>query len=131
MKNVIFILFALVVIIACNKKDDDNCLEYKSSFVVSVNAPSSGSINEDINVEIQFLIGGCEKFNEFKESTYENTITIEVFIKHEGCICPDVAASTQGNYVFNSPTPGDYELKFKSSGHNGNPEFIIANITIE
>lgn len=120
----IFSLFSSCV------NDDDNveeCIAYVNPYVTSVNAPSTGMVNEIVSIEVNFdVINGCGSFNQFIETENGNTTTIEVEAKYEGCVCTAVVLELTTTYEFMTDTPGDYELKFKS----GATEFITVNLTI-
>lgn len=122
-------MIIFLVVLSCDKKEEDeNCLEYKNSFVTNIDAPSNGIVNEDTIIEVFFpVINGCGNFNKFIEVENGNTTTIEVQAKYEGCICTQAIETRSIDYIFNTQTAGDYEFKFKS----GENEFIIVNITIE
>ena len=129
MKKIILILIVLVVTFGCDKnKEEDNCLEYRTASVTDVNAPTSGTVNEDINIEVFFIvINGCGNFSKFIEVENGNSTTIEIQAKYEGCFCTDGIETRSENYIFNTQNAGNYEFKFKSS----ETEFITVNITIE
>ncbi|MCF6308821.1 MAG: hypothetical protein L3J09_12845 [Flavobacteriaceae bacterium] len=132
MKNIILILFAFCLLISCNK--DDDCFEYSEGGFISVNAPATiiGTINEDITIVAEFgVVDGCGSFSKFIESANGNTTTINLQVKYKACDagCTLSAERITVDYIFNTGTPGDYVLKFKSN--NDDPEFIIVNITIE
>ena len=129
MKYYIIILLALISFVSCDKDDASNndCVEQETAYVTSVNAPSTGSLNENIEIEVNFdLKNSCGSFKDFFESIEGNSRTVEVNSIYEGCICLQVIKSETITYAFKVSSPGDYELKFKS----GEDEFIIVVITI-
>lgn len=129
MKYYIIILLALIGFVSCNNDDsnDNNCIEQEIAYVTSVNAPTTGSLNENIEIEVNFdLKNSCGSFKDFIESIEGNSRTIEVNSIYEGCICLQVIKSETITYAFKVSSPGDYELKFKS----GENEYIIVVITI-
>ncbi len=133
MKLQLLPLFILIIlssgIISCDSDNDEEneCIEYEMSYVTSVDAPTSGTINESINIEVNFgVYNGCGGFGNFIETTNGNVRTIEVEAKYEGCICTQDAPIRAATYEFIATNSGDYELKFKSSP----TEFITVNLTI-
>jgi len=128
-------LFALFIVLclttSCENDDNNNnnneCIEYDTAYVTSVNSPTTGMINEVINIEVSFRVfNGCGGFEKFNETENGNIRTIEVEAKYEGCICTQDAPLRNANYEFITSNTGDYELNFKS-----NPtEFITVNLTI-
>ncbi|TYC07644.1 hypothetical protein ES677_14965 [Bizionia gelidisalsuginis] len=115
---------------SCNKNDDDKeeeCIVNKTEYVISVNSPATGTVNQSITIEVNFGVSnGCGGFGKFIESENGNTRIIEVEAKYVGCICTQDAPIRTTNYEFITNTAGDYELKFKSSP----TEFITVNLTI-
>jgi len=132
MKNIILIIVTFCLLISCNK--DDDCFEYSETGFINVNVPATiiGAINEDITIEAEFgVVDSCGSFSKFIESVNGNTTTINLQVKYKACdagctLSPEIKTV---DYIFNTRTPGDYVLKFKSN--NNDPEFIIVNITIE
>ncbi len=124
-----FLIFISSLIISCDNNDDENneCIEYEVGYVASVNAPTSGNVNETINIEVNFgVFNGCGGFGKFIETENGNVRTIELEAKYEGCICTQDAPIRTANYEFTASNTGEYELNFKSSP----TEFITVNITI-
>lgn len=129
MKYYIIILVALVSFVSCDKDDssDNDCVEQQLAYVTSLNAPSTGSINERVEIEVNFdLKNSCGNFKDFIESIDGNSRTIQVNAEYDGCICLQVIKSETVTYTFKASTSGDYELKFKSR----EDEYIIVVITI-
>lgn len=123
---VFFVLF--FVLLGCEKDDNENCLDFRNSFVTSVEAPKFGTINEDIQIPLRYqVINGCASFNRFKESTSNNITTIEVEVKYEGCRCNQGAGTRGENYIYRASSAGEYELRFRSSP----ADFIEVTIVIE
>ena len=82
--NFIFLIFISSLIISCENDNDENneCIEYEIGYVASVNAPSSGNVNETINIEVNFgVFNGCGGFGKFIETENGNVRTIEVEAK--------------------------------------------------
>ncbi len=117
----------LLAIISCSKEQENNCIENTIVYVSSINSPSTGTVNENINIEVSFGVNnGCGNFGKFIETQNGNTTTIEVEARYEGCVCTMDAPTRKTNYIFKTQTSGNYILKFKSSS----TEFITANLTI-
>lgn len=128
MKKIPLILsILLLAIISCSKEQENNCIENKIAYVSSINSPSTGTVKQNINMEVSFGVNnGCGNFGKFIETQNGNTTTIEVEARYEGCVCTLDAPTRKTNYVFKAQTTGNYILKFKSSA----TEFIIVNLTI-
>jgi|TARA_B110001469_G_scaffold19_1_gene38 hypothetical protein len=127
--NFLVLILISSFIISCDNDDDKNneCIEYEIGYVTSLNAPNTGTVNETINIEVNFRVfDGCGGFGKFIETENGNIRTIEVEAKYEGCICTQDAPIRTTNYEFTAINAGEYELSFKSSP----TEFITVNLTI-
>lgn len=118
----------LLVIFSCSEEEqENNCIENKIAYVSSINLPQTGTVNENINIEVSFGVNnGCGNFGKFIETQSGNTKTIEVEARYEGCVCTMDAPTRKSNYVFKTQNSGNYIFKFKSSS----TEFITAILTI-
>ena len=130
-KNIILLISIVIfgIVVSCN--DDNNekneCITNNIEYVTSINSPNTGTINDTVNIEVNFRVfNGCGGFGKFIESENGNIRNIEVEAKYEGCICTQAFESKTVNYEFKSTNSGNYELKFKSSP----TEFITVNLTI-
>lgn len=127
MKPKLIPILLLLLIFSCSKEQENNCIENRIAYASSINSPSTGTINENINIEVSFGVNnGCGNFGKFIETQNGNMKTIEVEARYEGCICTMDAPTRKTNYVFKTQNSGNYILKFKSS----ETEFITANLTI-
>ncbi|CAM4348090.1 hypothetical protein [Gillisia limnaea] len=127
MKTRLILYLFLAILISCTNDDPKECIGYRNEYVTEVNAPSSGKINEAVEIEIDFVVNnGCGNFEKFLESGSEQSKTIEVQAKYEGCICPQVTRTITAVYEFIPLSTGEYELKFKS----GETEFTTVNLII-
>lgn len=119
-------LFGLLI--SCSDDDNENeCISSNTEYVISINSPTTGVVNETINIEVNFQVfNGCGGFGKFIETQNGNSRVIEVEAKYVGCICTQDAPIRTVNYEFTASSIGDYELNFKSSP----TEFITANLTI-
>ena len=122
----ISILMILTLSFSCteNDKREEECFSSESAYATSINSPTTGTINETINIEVIFAVGGssCYRSAEF----IENSRSIEIEVKYEGCICTSDISYETITYQFTASRVGDYELNFKSSP----TEFITTNLTI-
>ena len=127
--NFFILIFISSLLISCDKDDDKNkeCIEYEIGNVTTINAPTTGTVNETINIEVNFQVfNGCGRFGKFIETENENVKTIEVEAKYEGCICTQDIPIRTTNYEFTASNAGEYVLNFKSSP----TEFITVNLII-
>jgi hypothetical protein len=101
---------------------------YVTEYVIAVNSPTTGMVNETTNIEVLFRIGGstCYKSAEFIDTSNGNSRSIEIVAKYEYGTCSSDAPIETITYQFITNNVGDYELKFKSS----RTEFITINLTI-
>ena len=126
-KNIILLISIVIfgIVVSCN--DDNECITNNIEYVTSINSPNTGTINETVNIEVNFKVrNGCGRFGKFIESENGNIRNIEVEAKYEGCICTQDVPIRTVNYEFKTANSGNYELKFKSSV----TEFITVNLTI-
>jgi len=127
----ISILMILALSFSCtenDKREEEECFSSESAYATSINSPSAGMVNETIDIEVTFTVGGssCYRSAEFIETSIENSRSIEIEVKYESCICTlDISYETI-TYQFTASNIGDYELNFKSSP----TEFITTNLTI-
>jgi hypothetical protein len=121
----ISILLTVVLFFGCTDKSE---YYYVTEYVIAVNSPTTGMVNETSNIEVLFRISGssCYKSAEFIDSTNGNSRNIEIVAKYEGDVCTFDAPIETITYQFITNNVGDYELKFKSSP----TEFITINLTI-
>jgi hypothetical protein len=127
MKAKILLFFILAILVSCSDDDSEECIGYRPENVTEVNSPTSGRINESIEIEVKFPVyNGCGNFEKFIESGSEQSKIIEVQAKYEGCICTDNIPIITAIYEFIPSTIGEYELKFKS----GESDYITVNIAV-
>lgn len=116
-----------MMIMACDSNETDECTEVRSASIVAVEGPDEGQVNEPQVFDVDFaVINGCGGFQEFKENTDGNTITIEVFAIYQGCVCTQDVPIREVDYSFTPSSQGTYTLKFKS----GESTFIEKQLTI-
>ncbi len=128
MKYYIFTVIVFAALIGCTKENsNDTCVEEEFAYATNVQAPSTGTINQDVEIEIDFNIkNSCGNFNGFKESAQGNSRIIRVSTLYEGCRCLQVVEKKTATYIFNTSVPGDYELKFVSA----EGDYIVVELTI-
>lgn len=128
MKRFILNLMVIVVLISCNNHNaEDNCVEQEIAYVTKVNAPTSGIVNETIEIEVNFNItNSCGKFDGFEESNSGNSKIIKVKTLYEGCVCTEIFRMETVTYNFTAVVAGDYELKFLK----GENEYFVVMISI-
>ncbi|MBI3719288.1 MAG: hypothetical protein HY252_11950 [Sphingobacteriales bacterium] len=103
----------IVYLSGCEKKDNTRCLSYKKAGVTKIEGPTTGFVNQDIDLIISFgCISGCGQFGNFEQISNGDTTTINVIAKYEGCICTQEAPTRQTTYKFKATQPGTYYLKF-------------------
>lgn len=132
MKQILFIILTLLLLVSCKKDktepvavvdpitvpepEPEECFVNKVTYVTSVDAPNSGTINTPVQIDVSHqLTNGCLQTSKFIESANGNTQTIEVETKYVGCACPQNAPIHTSQYEFLATTSGIYTLKFKSS----------------
>ncbi|WP_338356891.1 hypothetical protein [Yeosuana marina] len=130
-ENIILLISIMIfgLLASCNDDDkEDECISNKTEYVTSVNSPTTGVVNETINIEVDFQVhNGCGQFGKFIETQNNNNVkNIEIEAKYEGCICTDNLPIRTVIYKFIPNNTGNYKLNFKSSP----TEFITVNITI-
>ncbi len=126
-KGISVIILGIILSCCSDETKEKECIANKTEYVTSVNSPSSGMVDETINIEVNFQVyNGCGNFGRFIETENTNSRTIEIEARYEGCICTDDMPIRTVNYEFLVNHSGDYELKFKSSP----TEFITVNLTI-
>ena len=111
----LFLIFSIIVLISCSKTkhDDNNCVNYSNSAVEKVVGPNTGLVNQDINLVVSYgLSSGCGQFDHFESIVDENTTTVNVVGKYNGCVCTAIYQVAEAPYVFRTATAGTYFLKF-------------------
>lgn len=102
---------------SCNKSaGTDKCITYTKAPVTKIAGPTSGSVNQIIDVPISFgCFNGCGAFGNFEQSFTGDTTVVNVIAKYEGCICTQDAPTRQTVYKFKASQPGTYYVKFWQS----------------
>lgn len=127
-KNFVLMISILLTVVLFFGCTDTSEYYYVTEYVIAVNSPTTGMVNETSNIEVLFRISGssCYKSAEFIETSNGNSRNIEIVAKYEGDVCTFDAPIETITYQFITNNVGDYELKFKSS----RTEFITINLTI-
>lgn len=121
-------LIIVVLLFACNKEKNNDCISYNQAPINSVTVPASGQVNQNIPITISFgCYNGCGQFGSIEETNQGNTKEIKIIAKYEGCICTQDAPVRQTTYNFNSTTSGTFILKFLQN----NNSFIVDTIIIQ
>ena len=121
--------YALFLFAACNKiGNDDKCISIVPAFVSEVNGPTTGAVNQDINLNVSFpCFNGCGQFETFEKSSNADTTIIKVFARYEGCVCTMDAPTRTTTYTFRTAQAGTYHLKFMQTP----TLFLVHSITIQ
>lgn len=121
-------LFAFIAMLSCDKDDSANdCTALEIAYVTDVQAPETGVVGEDIEIEVSFDVrNSCGDFADFIQQQNENTRIIEVKAKYEGCECLQVMETITITYIYKPSIPGDYVFKFKSN----QTEYITVIISV-
>jgi hypothetical protein len=107
------LLVAIFVQQSCSKAHDDKCLSFVKAPVTKVEGPNTGTINQDLTLEVSFgCFNGCGRFGNFEQTSNNDTTTINVIAKYEGCMCTQDAPIRQTTYNFKATEKGTYYLKF-------------------
>lgn len=117
MKNLLVIItvMASLLMVSCIQSEKD-CLTYNLANITDVVAPDSASVNEDVAIEVTFIVSnGCGGFNEFQEGVLNNGPLIQVESVYEGCVCTEAIETIKVDYIFNKSTPGPYDFAFRSN----------------
>ena len=106
-RNKIILIIAILIFalqIGCSgydNKNDDECISSQIEYVISVDSPTTGMVNEKINIKVNFQVSnGCGDFGKFIETKKNNIVNIEVNAKYEGCMCTDNMPIRSVNYEF-------------------------------
>ena len=107
-------VFSIIILLSCNKtQDNDQCLSYIKASIIKVEGPNKGTVNQEINFTVSFgCSNGCGQFGNFEQTSDNDTTTINVIAKYEGCNCTLDAPIRQTIYKFKATQTGTYYLKF-------------------
>ena len=119
--------FAAMICMGCKKEKEQSCISYTNADVVKVTAPSAAAVNQEVDITITYTVyNGCGKYLGLSASSSNNTTTISVKTKYEGCVCTAVFLSGNVIYKFKAAAPGKYYLQFPE----GSPAGITDSITV-
>lgn len=108
-------------------ENDDNDQNLSFAPVLSIDAPSTGSINQKTVIEVSFLVNnGCGSFKRFLGNQKGKTTDIEVQAHYVDQICTQATQTLKANYEFTPTETGSYTYKFKAS----NDEVITTIIDV-
>lgn len=118
MKNTIIIFLLLIIVTGC--KNDDDCFSYRKVGASEVNAPDTGTVNEEISIEVSFMAAdNCGTFSKFITTGTEKDRIIETEGKFDNCnMCTHAPEIRKANYRFTPTATGVYRLRFASSSDN-------------
>ncbi len=126
--TVLFIISAIFV--SCNSDDNSSVppTVTKESFVTEVSGPTEADRNQEVSIEVKFLVENeCGSFNKFIEVRDGNTTNIEVEAKYIGTDCDEEPVIKTEVYKFKSLIPGTFDLKFKKDS----TEFITHTVVVD
>jgi len=127
-KSIAVILFVSSSLISCSNDDSSETVILQNEFVTSVTAPETGTIDQDIEMTVKFLIDNpCGQFNKFTEVTTGNTKTIQVQAKYIGSDCGSNSSEVSVPYKFRVNQAGTYTFKFKKN----DSQFLTKVVTVE
>jgi hypothetical protein len=107
------LLVSIFIQQGCSKTQDNKCLSFIKAPVTKVEGPNTGAINQDLNLTVSFgCFNGCGQFGNFEQTSNNDTTTINVIAKYEGCGCTQDAPIRQSTYKFKATKSGTYYLKF-------------------
>jgi len=109
--------FLASVLPGCKKSgDENNCIGFTNAPVTKVEGPTTGNVNQAIDLTVSFgCFSGCGQFGNFEQTANGNSTTISVVAKYEGCICTTEAPIRQTIYNFKAGQPGTYYLRFEQT----------------
>ena len=132
LQSYIIISILFLTSFSCTKEnisaiEEEDCMETQRAYVGGINSPSTGKVNEIIDIDVYFgVYNGCGGFSKFITTTTGNTKTIGLEVVYAGCLCYQNAPLLAETYEFKATESGIYYLNFISS-----PETVItATLTI-
>lgn len=109
-----FICFSVLIFISSCKLDSTgDCYAEAPALPVSVDAPSTGMLNQPININVQFQIGnGCGSF--LRNDSYTDGDTTEVVIraKYQGCVCTQQIVGGQQTFQYTPTRTGAHYFRY-------------------
>ena len=123
---VALLMFTATAFTSCSNDDENNTVS-KTEFVTDVTGSETGSVNQEVLLNVTFAVGGdCGEFEKTVETVEGNTKTIELKVKYDTskvCIQPTTHTIV---YKFKATAAGTYILKFKKTA----TEYITRTIVI-
>ena len=122
------IAITLFLLSGCNKSQDNKkCISYSTAQVIKVSGPNTALVYQEINLTINFyLVNGCGHFEGLEANSLNNSTSISIKAKYEGCICTDNLIGGETNYKFKTEKAGVYYLKFLQPDKT----YLIDTITV-
>lgn len=127
MKKIILLLIISSFSLVSCEKNEPQCWEIAGSGVTSVEGETQTSVNEPLELTIQYRVfNDCGNFYTFFEEISEGIKWITVNVKYDGCSCNPQVQIKSEVYTFMASQAGTYVLRFKVT----NAEFIEKSITV-
>lgn len=129
LKSVLVVLLVTIGLVSCDNDETVPVTEItKNAFVIDLQGPETGKVNESINYDVIFVPETtCGVFSKFTEATIGTEKGLQVEVKYPSEICTKEAPKpVKEVYTFKSATAGTFEIKFKKS----ETEFITKTVVI-
>src|SRR5688572_11290530 len=108
-----FSFAALLLLTACDKENNPDCVSFGKAPVIAAEIPDSGAVDVVSPINITFVVNnGCGEFGHIEETVSENLITLSIIAKYSGCACSDDLPMRTITYNFVAPTPGVFVIQF-------------------
>jgi len=115
----------LAVVNSCDEMDKSGT--HQIVYVTSLDAPTSGNVNEPITIKVSFEVrNGCGMFEKFEETRDGQLISVEVKAIYKEGMCTQAIKTINVDYTFTPSESGDYQIRFKSSP----TEFNTVELTV-
>jgi hypothetical protein len=125
MRNLSLFLVLLVFgFSSCEK----NCDESNLAYVTWTDAPETGTVHEEINVDLAFYFSKPSgKFEKFIVSRSNNSLYIDVIAYYQGCDHLAVLTGGSSTFTFIPSEAGTYYLNFTSGNAESVRDTIVVN----
>lgn len=129
MKVLLLILWFPLLISCTNDQDDTIENEHhRLSPVESVEAPTTASLGQEIEVEVHFRVfNGCGQFDHFTQEIAGTTRIIKVQAVYRGNICTQDVPLRTATYKFTPKEKGEHILRFYAA----EDQYEVARIEVE
>lgn len=128
MLNLILAVLITGISQSCSEDDvETDCINGEIAYIDQVDAPETGKVNEAIPISVSFSMKNtCGSFNNFRETSTEEGLIIEVYADYFGCTCGQAIVKDTQTYEFTPTAPGQLQLNFRA----GPDELITVNIEV-